>query len=248
MRKNLIIIDLDDTLFTTFYRKYIAFQELETLYSIDLELNENKVLNCFGFEAYISKFNPKALSQFNKEQINKMSKDWFDLFVSVEIFKKYLKMKNSFEFARETADYLKKAHYKSTRMSNIIGSLSDFDIIYLSGRPDWLYDCSIEELRQYKFPLPNDDNIRLILKKNGDSDIDYKNKVLSNLDLNSILCIFEDNEEIIQNFINIFKKEGFPVPPIYQNLPPYRPTVELNDSVISDLDKFERLLIDIAKA
>jgi hypothetical protein len=96
MSKNIIIIDLDDTLFTTFQRKWLAFRNLEKAKNIPLELNAKKVAYSFGFEDYIKKNKPKTLNNLPKDRLDELKNYWFSLFISEDIFSKYLKTNGNF--------------------------------------------------------------------------------------------------------------------------------------------------------
>ena len=243
--KNTIIIDLDDTLFTTFKRKWLAFKHMEKQFSIPLNLNAKKVANSFGFEDYIKKYSPKSFENIPEKTKENMKNEWFNHFISEATFKIHLENNNNKKFksfSKEIVDYLLQEQERTKNLSKFISNLVGFNIIYLSGRPQSLYEASVEELKLNNFPLPNGSTIRLQLKNKDQSDLESKHEIIACLDLNSIFCIFEDNEEIIQDILNIYKQQNKRPPWIYRNIPPYRNYLTLGDNVYSDLAEFTKVV------
>ncbi len=243
MSKNIIIIDLDDTLFTTFQRKWLAFRNLEKAKNIPLELNAKKVAHSFGFEDYIEKNKPKTLNNLPKDRLDELKNYWFSLFISEDIFSKYLKTNgNIHNYSQEIRNYLIKEQTRTKILSEFISGLIGFEILYLSGRPESLYHASVEELRIHGFPIPNGLNIKMMLKQKEESDLEFKHNVFTGLDLDRIFCIFEDNEEIILDILGIFRTQNKETPLIYRNIPPYRKYINLGENVYSDIEQFRAVL------
>ncbi len=243
MSNNIIIIDLDDTLFTTFQRKWLAFRHLEKTKNIPLELNAKKVANSFGFEDYILKNKPKTLINLPKDRLDSLKNEWFNIFISKDIFDKYLETNGVIHhYSKDVRDYLTEEQSRTKILSGFISGLIGFEIIYLSGRPASLYDASIEELKMHGFPVPNGHRIKMILKQKDQSDLQFKHETLTGMDLDRIFCIFEDNEDIIIDFLNIYRSKNKDPPPIYRNIPPYRSYIYLGENVYSDFEKFRSAL------